>query len=139
MFATHRDEKIALLARVPMFADLSKRQLKDVAKLLDVTDVPAGRELTREGERGLEFFLVVEGLAHVLRDGREVATLTTGDVVGELAIVTDARRSATVVTHTAMRVLVGERRTLQPLLDSDPQIRDAVLGAADLRAQLNAA
>lgn len=139
MFATARDEKLSILSDVPLFAPLSRRQLRSVARLLDITDVEAGRELTREGERGLEFFVIVEGLAHVHRDGQDIATLSRGDVVGELSIVTGERRSATVVAHTAMRLLVGERRMLQPLMDEDPQIRAAILGAVDTRTQVNAA
>lgn len=139
MFGSVRDEKLTLLAQVPLFSDLNRRQLRRIASLLDVADLEAGRELTREGERGREFFVIVEGLAHVVRDGSDIATLTTGDVVGELALVTGDRRSATVVAHTAMRVLVGERRMLEPLLRSDQQIREAILGTADTRRQLNAA
>lgn len=133
------DAKLALLADVPLFAHLTRRQLREVASLLDVTELEAGRVLTREGDRALEFFVLVEGDARVERNGRLVATLTAGDVFGEMALVDDVRRTATVVTGTPARLLVGERRTFVRLLEADADVRDAILEAAAVREAQNAA
>lgn len=133
------DPKLDLLADVPLFAHLTRRQLREVAALLDLADVEAGRVLTREGDRALEFFVLVDGAATVERHGEPVATLAAGDVFGEMAIVDEARRSATVVATAPSRLLVGERRVFARLLDADPVLRDTILRAAAVREAANAA
>lgn len=133
------DPKLDLLAGVRLFAHLTRRQLREVAALLDVTRVEEGHVLTREGERALEFFVLVEGTASVRRADREVATLGAGDVFGEMALVDDTRRTATVVATSPLRLLVGERRAFASLLEADDDVRDAVLRAAAVREAANAA
>lgn len=133
------DPKLDLLAGVPLFAHLTRRQLREVASLLDLTDVEAGRVLTREGDRALEFFVLLEGTARVERHDRRIATLVPGDVFGEMALVDEVRRSATVVAETPARLLVGERRVFGPLLEADADVRDAILEAVAVREATNAA
>ncbi|MBW3618966.1 MAG: cyclic nucleotide-binding domain-containing protein [Actinobacteria bacterium] len=133
------DPKLALLSDVRLFAHLTRRQLREVASLLDVVEVETGRVLTREGERGLEFFVLLEGTASVRRNERELATLVAGDVFGEMALVDEVRRSATVVAATPLRLLVGERRAFATLLEADDDVRDAILQAAAIRERSNAA
>lgn len=139
MLGSFRDEKLDLLAEVPLFDHLSRRELHAVARLLDVVEVPAGRELVREGTVGREFFVIIEGTAAVERDGRPVATVTAGDVVGEMSLLDGGPRSATVVASSDLRLLVGERRTFAPLLDADERVRTRVLEAVTTRQEANAA
>lgn len=114
--------KIDLLQQVPLFADLSREELRDVAALADELDVPAGTALTLEGERGREFFILVEGVATVEEDGRVVATLVRGDFIGEIALLTRGRRTATVTTQVPSRLLVLTDRAFRSLVDSIPSI-----------------
>lgn len=133
------DPKLQLLTDVRLFAHLTRRQLREVASLLDVAEVEAGRVLTREGERGLEFFVLVQGTVSVRRDDREIATLGAGDVFGEMALVDEVRRSASVVATAPLLLLVGERRAFASLLEADDDVRDAILQAAAVRERANAA
>jgi len=92
------------LKRVPLFSGLSQRQLRQLAK--DFTDrrVPAGALLAKQGEMsGVAFFVVAEGEAAVIVDGERVATIGPGDYFGELAMISESERTATVAALTAMR------------------------------------
>lgn len=92
------------LKRVPLFSGLNKRQLSQLAKDFRERHVKAGVELVRQGEMsGVDCFVIAEGEAAVLVDGREVARLGPGDSFGELALVTEQVRSASVVALTEMR------------------------------------
>ena len=128
-----RNHKVELIARVPLFAGCSKRELARVASLADELDVPAGRELTVEGRSGREFCVLVSGTADVRRRGRRVATLGDGDFFGEIALILDAPRSATVVTSSAARLLVIERTAFRHLLETLPSLQTKVLEALAVR------
>jgi CRP-like cAMP-binding protein len=100
--ATKTDE----LARVPLFSTLSDRQRKKLAKLFRERSVPAGTALVKEGTMsGAGFFVVADGEAVVSVDGSEVARLRPGDHFGELALITESERTATVTAVTAVRCL----------------------------------
>ncbi|MEO6886485.1 MAG: cyclic nucleotide-binding domain-containing protein [Jatrophihabitantaceae bacterium] len=117
------------LARVPMFADCSNRELQHVAKLLTEIDVQAGRQLTTEAEAGHEFFIVLDGNAEVTIDGRTVATLTSGDYFGEVALLGHGPRTATVTALTAMTLAVVGQREFSALLDEAPALTRSMLNA----------
>jgi CRP/FNR family cyclic AMP-dependent transcriptional regulator len=123
------DPKIEAMQRVPLFARCSRKDLAKIAALADEIDIPAGKVLAREGERGREFFVVLEGSAEVNRDGRDVATLGTGDFFGEIALVTDKARVATVTATSETRVLVITDRAFRELLRNSPEIQGKVLEA----------
>ena len=92
------------LKRVPLFSGLNKRQLSQLAKDFKDRRVKAGVELVKQGEMsGVDCFVIVEGQASVQVDGREVARLGPGDSFGELALVTEHVRSASVIALTEMR------------------------------------
>ena len=82
-----------------MFAGVGNRDLTEIEQLVDEVDVPAGAELTREGARGQEFFILVDGSVRVERDGRRVNTLGPGDFLGEIALIDGKPRIATVTTE----------------------------------------
>jgi CRP/FNR family transcriptional regulator, cyclic AMP receptor protein len=92
------------LKGVPLFSELSQRQLRQLAKDFRDRLVPAGSLLTKQGEMsGVAFFVIAEGEAAVLVDGRRVGTMGPGDHFGELAMITESERTATVEALTPMR------------------------------------
>jgi CRP/FNR family cyclic AMP-dependent transcriptional regulator len=127
--ALGRNAKLEMLARVPLFAACSKRELAQVAALADELDVPAQRSLIKEGERGREFFALVEGSVEVTRRGRRIRALGSGDFFGEIALVADVPRSATVTTTSPCHVLVVTDRAFEQLMKSSPSIQTKVLQA----------
>ena len=127
--ALRRDAKIELLRRVPLFSRCSKRELAEVARFADEIDLPEGHELTREGERGREFFVLLEGTAEVRRRGRKVNTLGPGDFLGEIALIARTPRTATVKATSPIQALVLTDRELRTLLEHSPEIRMKLLEA----------
>ena len=94
------------LAGVPLFAGLEPEARAAIASWFEVQEVSAGVRLTGEGAAGYSFFVLREGTATVTIDGIEVRTLEPGDFFGELAILGDGRRTATVTTAAPGQVLV---------------------------------
>jgi CRP/FNR family cyclic AMP-dependent transcriptional regulator len=127
--ALRKNAKIELLRRMPLFAQFSGRELAEVATMADELDVRQGKELTRQGRPGREFFVLVEGQADVIRDGRRVFTLGRGDFFGEISLIAKRPRTATVVATTPARVLVVTDRSFQQLLERFPSIQTKVLQA----------
>jgi CRP/FNR family cyclic AMP-dependent transcriptional regulator len=125
----HRNAKIDLLRHIPLFERCSRRELARLATTADEVDLPEGRALTREGEPGHEFFVLVEGLAVVRRKGRRVTVLSAGDFFGEIALLTERPRTATVTAGTPVRVLVLTRRDFRRLLAEMPSLQTKVLAA----------
>ena len=124
-----RDAKIDLIGKVPLFAGCSKKELGEIASLADELDLREGRTIIREGERGREFFVIVDGTVSVTRKGRKVASLAGGDFVGEIALISDVPRTATVVTTSPARVLVVTDRDFKGLVQRVPSIAVKVLAA----------
>jgi CRP/FNR family transcriptional regulator, cyclic AMP receptor protein len=91
------------LERVPLFSGLSQRQLRRLAKDFRDRRVPAGAVLARQGEMsGAAFFVIAEGEAAVVVDGTRVGTLRAGDHFGELGMISESVRTATVEAVTPM-------------------------------------
>jgi CRP-like cAMP-binding protein len=124
-----RDAKIDLLKRVPLFADCSKRELREISAVADEIDLPADSMLTREGASGQELVVLVDGAADVIRRGRRINRVGSGDFVGEIAVVTDVPRTASVKTTEPTRALVVTRRDFRALMKRVPSIQLKVLDA----------
>jgi CRP-like cAMP-binding protein len=124
-----KDKKVELMRKVPLFAKLSGSCLKEVAGLADEIDLPEGKALTKEGERGREFFVLLEGSADVRQKGKRIRMLGEGDFLGEIALVTKLPRTATVTTTSPVRALVITDRDFSALLKRSPQIGQGVLEA----------
>jgi CRP-like cAMP-binding protein len=123
----HKDAKVELIGKAPLFADCSKRELRQIAGISDELDVPADTTLTKEGASGREFILIVEGAADVHRRGRKVNTLGAGDFLGEIALITGTPRTATVTTTEPTHVLVLTSQAFRSLLRQVPSIQIKVL------------
>jgi CRP/FNR family cyclic AMP-dependent transcriptional regulator len=124
-----KDAKLELLKGVPLFARCSKKELGDIAQIADEIDLPEGKQLTKEGGRGREFFVLVEGNADVRRKKRKVTTLGPGDFLGEIALVTKTPRTATVTTTSPVRALVVSEHNFRRLLERSPEVQIKVLEA----------
>jgi cAMP-dependent protein kinase regulator len=124
-----RDAKLELLKRVPLFSECSKKELGEIARLADEIDVGAGEVLTSEGASGREFFVLVDGAADVHRNGLKVSTLGSGDFFGEISLVSDRPRTATVTTTAPGRLLVVTDRAFRELMRKLPSIQLKVLTA----------
>lgn len=121
--------KVDAIARVPLFAGLSKRELGQVASIADEIDLPADKLLIRESERGREFFVLLEGEVEVTRKGKMVATRGSGDFFGEIALVSRLPRTATVKTSKPARALVIRDVDFRAVLRKTPTIAVKVLEA----------
>jgi CRP-like cAMP-binding protein len=116
------------LAEIPLFSGLDKKHLRAISSLATPIDVAAGKALTREGEFGHEFIIVLEGEAEVQIGDDIVATRGPGDYFGEIALVANRPRTATVTAKTAMKVEVIGRREFQTMLHDNPSIATEILG-----------
>jgi CRP/FNR family cyclic AMP-dependent transcriptional regulator len=125
--------KVDLMGRVPLFSECSKSELGKVAAVADELALGAGAELMREGERGREFVVIVDGSARVERGGERIATLGPGDFAGEIALVANVPRTATVVADTALRLLVLSDRSFQTVIRETPSIAVKVLAVLGQR------
>ena len=129
----HHDEKVDLIKRAPLFWNCSKRELRQIAQIADEIDLREGKEMTRQGERGREFFVLLEGEADVTKDGQSINRLGAGDFFGEIARVSDSPRTATVTATSPVRALVITDRSFKRLLKDQPEIQSKVLAALAAR------
>lgn len=125
----HKDKKVELIASAPLFSGCSKKELRLIATLADEIDLRAGKELMRQGAPGREFFVLLEGTVDVARDGKRIATLGAGDFFGELALVSDTPRTASVTATTPIRALVVNGRDFRRLLHDEPAVAAKVMEA----------
>jgi CRP/FNR family cyclic AMP-dependent transcriptional regulator len=128
-----RDAKIEALRQAQLFEGFSHKELAELAKLTDDLDVNAGKVLCKEGEFGQEFFVIMGGEVEVTRHGKTITTLGSGDFVGEIALIGDVRRTATVTAATPVRFFVMTRRAFLRLLDGNPRVERKVLRALATR------
>jgi CRP/FNR family transcriptional regulator, cyclic AMP receptor protein len=131
--ALRKNAKVELIKGVPLFSELGKRELNEVASIADEIDLREGKELTVEGQPGREFFVIIEGDAVVRRGDREINRLGAGDFFGEIALVDDRPRTATVVAESPLRALVVTDRAFRTLLDRSPEIESKVMSARTAR------
>jgi cAMP-dependent protein kinase regulator len=125
-----KNAKVELISNVPLFSTCSKKELERIAAVADEIDFQPGKELTRQGAPGREFFILINGSAEVTRGSEPVRTLVGGDFFGELALLSDAPRSATVTTVTPIVALVVTETNFKRVLRESPAISDKVLQAA---------
>jgi len=117
-----RDAKTDRLQAIPMFQACSQRQLTALARIAEVVEVPAGKVLARAGEAGQEFFLIMDGTAHVEVTPKKQVQLGPGAFFGEMSLIDGGPRSATVVAETPLRLLVINRRNFSTLLTEIPDL-----------------
>ena len=122
-----QDTKVQALKRAPLFEDLSRRELVQLARVTEDLELPPGKVLCTEGDLGHEFFVIVEGKTEVTKGGKRVAARAGGDFVGEIALLEDTRRTATVTAKTPLRVFVLTRKDFRRLVQENPSVERKVV------------
>jgi len=121
---------VARLKANPLFADLSRKECRALAQRTDDVDLEEGRKIVREGEWSYEFFAIEEGTAEVRRGEQFLAELGPGDFFGEMGLVGDTRRNATVIATSPVKVIVmtaqAFRQTARELPEVAAKIRAAI-------------
>ena len=124
-----QDKKVESLKRAPLFEGLSRKELVELARLSDDVEVRKGTVLCKEGTPGREFFVLVEGKVDVSRKGRRVTTLGGGDFVGEISLLEQTPRTATVTAKTPVRLFVLTPRDFRHVVDQFPSVERKILRA----------
>jgi CRP-like cAMP-binding protein len=128
-----KNAKVELIKGVPLFSECSRKHLNEIAGIADEIDLREGKELTKEGGPGREFFVLIEGDADVKKGNRRVNRLGAGDFFGEISLVTRRPRTATVIATSPVRALVITDRSFRSLLESQPEIQGKVMSALAAR------
>lgn len=126
-------ERERALAGAPLFAGLSKRQLRDVAKQSGVATYPEGTVVVKEGAPGTVLYVILDGAVRVVRKGRTVGRLGAGSFFGEMTVLDGAPRTADVITEAPSRLLSLSRTNLRALLRSDGRLGLRIMEAMAAR------
>jgi CRP-like cAMP-binding protein len=122
-----KDPKIEHLRSIPIFAACGPGDLQRVAQLVDEVDIADGQVIMREGQPGTEMYIVVSGKARAERNGRRINEFGPGSVFGEMSLIAEGARTATVVAETPIRAFVVAHREFHSLMDGYPEFRMRVL------------
>ena len=125
----HKDRKAELIASAPLFSSCSKKELRVIASIADEIDLRPGKVLMSQGAPGREFFVLLEGEVEVEQNGKRIKTLGAGEFFGEMALLSNKPRNATITALTPIRVLVINARDFRQLLRDDPHVSLKVLSA----------
>ena len=128
-----KSAKEELIKSVPLFSKCTRRELSALAGEADELTVPEGKDLTRQGEPGREFMVIVDGAAKVTKNGRKVNELGANDFLGEIALLSDVPRTATVTTTTETTILVLTDRAFRRVADQIPSVHSSLLAALTAR------
>jgi CRP/FNR family transcriptional regulator, cyclic AMP receptor protein len=122
-----KDRKIELLSKVPLFSECNQRELGRIASLADEIEVDEGTVLTKEGLPGREAFVISEGKAKCTLRRKRLATFGPGDVFGEMSLLDNEPRSATVTAETDMSVFVIDSRSFWGLCEEAPSVARKIM------------
>lgn len=120
---------------IPLFSGLNRRECKAVAPRADEIDLEEGRSLVREGEWAYEFFAIEEGTVEVRRGEQLLAELGAGDFFGEMGLMADTRRNATVVATTPVKVVVMTAQAFRQTAREMPEVADKIRAAIEERCR----
>jgi CRP-like cAMP-binding protein len=127
------DRRTDTLIEVGLLAGCSRKELAHIDRFTTRIEFPAGTALCRQGDAGSEFFVIIDGVAAVTKDGSQVANLGPGDFFGELALLDHGPRTATVTAVSALSALVLNRREFRSLLEAAPTVAARMLVAVASR------
>ena len=131
-------EAVKLLATVPLFSECTKRELQSIAATAKEVDRKEGAVLVKEGDRGIGFFLIIEGRAGVTVGKKKVRSLGPGEFFGEISLLDDSPRSATVVAETPVRMLGLTSWAFKRLIQDNPAIAPRLLKSIASRIRADA-
>jgi CRP-like cAMP-binding protein len=114
------------LKKLPLFEELSHKELERIATWTDEVDLPAGKHIIEEGTFAHEFFVIEEGTADVFHDGRLLGRLGPGDFFGEVALIEGHRRMASVLTTSPMRAVVMFQREFEAMDREMPEVAERI-------------
>ena len=114
--------KEELIANVSLFSTCTRGELARIASLVDEVDAPKGKVLVRQGEPGRECFVIADGKARATIRGKGSALLGPGSFFGEMSLLDQGPRSATVTAETDMHLLVLGSREFSSLVNEVPTV-----------------
>jgi CRP-like cAMP-binding protein len=123
------------LAQLPLFRELPRREIERVARWADEVDVPAGKRLMDEGAFPHEFMMIESGTAEVLHGEQHLADLGPGDFFGEIALLAEHRRTATVTATSPLRIVVMHERDFRVMEDEMPDVAAKIKAVMDERRE----
>ena len=123
------------LESIPLFRDLSRKDRDQVSRWTDEVDVPAGYHLLDQGRFPHEFFVIETGTVAVSKDGVHLTDLGPGDFCGEIAIMEQELRTATVVATTAVTAIVMLARDFETMAGVMPEVAEQIHTAIRERMQ----
>ena len=121
--------------QVPLFSGLSKSEIKSLKKLMTAVNINSGKTVVREGDVGREFMIIRSGTASVSREGNTFAQLGPGDFFGEMSLLGEGPRSATVTAETDLVLEALNRRAFATMLHKNPEIAKKILEDAHSRSE----
>jgi CRP/FNR family cyclic AMP-dependent transcriptional regulator len=125
--AEERGRRELALTEAPLFANLPKRHLRSIAKVTGVREYEKGASVIREGNPGSTFYVLLDGRARVVRGGRTVTHLSTGDFFGEISLLDAGSRTASVTAESSLRCLSLGQKDFAKILAGEPVLAARVL------------
>ncbi len=129
MFGDDQSEKQNLLKNVPLFANLNKKNLKEIAEITEEIQKETGTVLAHEGKTGHAFVFVVKGNVKVEKNGKFVNRLSSGDFFGEISLIDGQPRTATVTAETDVKLLVLHSSYFDEIVDKVPGLSKEIMRA----------
>ena len=123
------DRKVQLLGKVELFSECNQKELGRIASLADEIEVDKGTVLTKEGLPGRECFIVSSGKAKCTLRGKRLATYGAGDVFGEMSLLDNEPRAATVTAEDDMVLFVVDSRSFWGLCEEAPSVTRKIMKA----------
>jgi CRP-like cAMP-binding protein len=117
------------LRKIPLFSSFGQKDLEKIAKAGDEVSMPAGSLIVDQGQMGREAFVILEGSVAVKRNGKKVATLGPGNIVGELSLLDHGPRTATATCETDCTLLLLSQRTFLGVVDDVPALSHKLLAS----------
>jgi CRP-like cAMP-binding protein len=125
--AKERARRELALTEAPLFANLSKRHLRSIARVTGVREYKKGASVIREGDPGSAFYVLLDGRAKIVRGGRTVTHLSAGDFFGEISLLDAGPRTASVLAESPVRCLTLDRNDFAKILASEPVLATRVM------------
>jgi CRP-like cAMP-binding protein len=114
------------LRSIPLFEGVPRKELEQISAWADEVDVPAGRHLLDQGRFAYEFFVIADGSVEVRQDRHPIATLGPGDFFGEIGLLENTQRTATIESLTPVRAVVMDARGFSSMMSASPKVAERI-------------